>query len=251
MAELTSEDRINKAVSMLGTSQNPVLRRAIVEAFTAEDPTCMRCRETLQLRDGRRFKARYNKPDHLLDCPGCGHLKLVHEAKPKNSTALAWNIPDTVRVLQHRSVLEYWPGVENIPESCLQDHPTNECTYIHDWYRKRWVLAVPQVLSYAWDAEVPVLVTCDDSKPQNIDGLYETNKDAPDFPFRLKPEWYSVRRNSEVIKRLHRAVDEDLIGYPERADVCEVIDAMLHFASEQTVLAVEKQASSRGIPSVE
>jgi len=244
MPELKSEDNINKAVAAVGTSADPQLRRIMVEAFTGESAVCIRCHDTLQMRNGRRFKARHNTPDHLVDCPNCGFLKLVHEAKPKPSTAFAWNIPDTVRVLQHRSVLECWQEAEHIPESCLAEHQTYDCEYVHDWYYKRPVLAVPQVLTYAWDAETSVLVTCDDSKPQTIDALYDTNKDAPDFPFRLKPDWYFVRRNSLVISGLLRAVDDQLADHPARQDVQTIVDAMLYFASPQTKAAVLDSAET-------
>jgi hypothetical protein len=238
MLRLNSEDSINKAVAEFGIDADPLVRRVIVEAFTGDSAVCIRCRAILQLRNGQRFKARYNTPDHLLDCPNCGFLKLVHEAKPKPSTAFAWNIPDTVRVLQHRSVLECWQEAESIPESCLDDHKTYECEYIHDWYYKRPVLAVPQVLTYAWDAEARVLVTCDDSKPQTIDELYGTNKDAPDFPFRLKPDWYSVRRNSQVMSSLMRALDDELVDHAARDGIHAIVEAMLHFASPKTKAAV-------------
>src|SRR5690625_1815825 len=124
MPELKSEDNINKAVTAVGTSADPQLRRIMVEAFTGESAVCIRCHDTLQMRNGRRFKARHNTPDHLVDCPNCGFLKLVHEAKPKPSTPLAWIIPATVRVLQHRRVLERRQEAEHIPESPLAHHQT-------------------------------------------------------------------------------------------------------------------------------
>lgn len=233
--ELYTEDQINKAVAALGTSDDPTVRSGIVAAFTGRDTVCERCDQTLQLSNGRRFKARHNTPDHILSCPGCGFIHLVHEAKPKPATALAWNIPDTVRVLQHESVDEIWSGAGEIPETCLDEHEDwMVCEHVHDYYYKRPVLAVPQVLSYAWDTDAPVLVTCDDSKPQDMTALYDTNKDAPSYPFRLKPEWYPVRPNSEVISELISALDELTSERAEHESITAIVSSMLVFASEQT-----------------
>lgn len=232
MQELRSEEQINNAVAELGTSSNAGVRAGVIEAFTGGPSTCEKCDEVLRMSRGRRIKARYNTPDHMVECTECQALYLVHEGKPKKSTAMAWNIPDTVQTLRHESVAELWPGAEKIPESCLEEHEGQfDCEYSHDWHGKQMVLALPQVLTYAWDADVPVLVTCDDSKPQDIDALYDTNADAPEAPFRLNPEWYLVRSNSQVINNLINTLDQLDMEDPDADRLRSVVSAMIEFAS--------------------
>lgn len=223
-----SEPKINALVSALGTSENETVRAYTVHAFTGSLPTCPVCNTTKTFEDGYHFRGDKNVPDHVLSC-ACG-VEKVHESKPRRSTAMAWNVPPTVEVLKHKSVIGLWDDALSIPESCLQVH--QECDYDHDWHGKKSALALPQVLSYAYTFDVPVTVTVDDTKYADISALYNTNWDGSGFL--LDPEWYTVRKNSQVISGLIELSKESGLSTEDRHSLDTVIGGMTGNASPLT-----------------
>lgn len=227
------EPEINARVSLLGVSDNDAVRSSVIVAFTDRSPYCNHCHQTKTFGDGYHFNGDKNIPDHILACP-CG-VESVHEAKPRPSTAMAWNVPPTVDVLKHKSVIGLWDDALNIPETCLKEH--SGCGYDHDWHGQKPALAVPQVLSYAYTFDKPVSISVDDKKYSNINTLYKTNWD--DSGFLLDENWYTVKRNSDVISKLKKSLDNSDISSSDKLLFEEVIKGMLDNASQETLNNVE------------
>jgi hypothetical protein len=184
----------NRELAAMGAdTQRPELRQALLLAIWPDHNECPCGQVGVTTAHG-------TEADIASRCPTCRSTLALAEHKPhaaKRQTCPAtWEEYEAALEVALIQRNERWPGTP--PESCCRPHTwSNEC---EPWFHARrpgslYQLGLPQVVSYALHAGMPVTLITDRGSATEV---YKTRRAG----FDISPAWVPVRTHGRLINTL-------------------------------------------------